>query len=78
MEFSITDFVVWVLLGSAALVLGCALISRWRHARTERRGLARRVICRLCLHPFEDFSRETVVTCPACHAKTAKGTRPGP
>ena len=78
MELTITDFVVWALLGSAALVLGCALLSRSLHARTERRGLARRVICRLCLHTFEDSSRDTIVTCPVCHAKTAKGSRPGP
>lgn len=77
MELTITDFVLWSLGISSGLVLASALVSRYLHARTERRALARRVICRLCLHAFEDTSRDRIVTCPACGALTEKGTRGG-
>ena len=73
MELSITEFAMWALLGSSGLVLGCALLSRWLHRRAERRGRMRRVICRLCLHAFEDSSREEVVKCPVCGTLTGKG-----
>ena len=75
MELTITEFVMWVLVGSAGLVIGCALFSRYLHDRVERRGLLRRVICRLCLHTFEDSSRDHVVKCPACGALTGKARR---
>ena len=67
MELTITEFVWWVLIASGALVLGCALFSRYLHARTERRALTRRVVCRLCLHAFEDSSPDRIIACPACH-----------
>ncbi|MCX6879196.1 MAG: hypothetical protein NTW21_36140 [Verrucomicrobia bacterium] len=73
MELSLADFVLWVLVGSFALVGLCAMSSRYFHARAERRGLARRVICRLCLHAFEDSSLGPTVECPACRAVTEKG-----
>ncbi|MEI6654705.1 MAG: hypothetical protein WCP45_08060 [Verrucomicrobiota bacterium] len=76
MELSLADFVLILVLGSCGLVLLSALLSRYFHARTERRGLARRVICRLCLHAFEDSSHASIVACPACHALTPKGRSP--
>jgi len=76
MELTITDFVLWVLGTSSGLMLVCALLSRYLHARTEHRGLNRRVICRLCLHAFEDSSRDQTATCPACGALTDKGAGP--
>jgi len=75
MELSLTEFVRLALGGSLALVLLAALLSRFFHARTERQALARRVICRLCLHAFEDSSHSSTVECPACHAITEKGRR---
>jgi hypothetical protein len=72
MELTVAEFVLWVLIGSGTAVLGCALVSRYLHRRTERAGLARRVVCRLCLHAFEDASRDPVVKCPACGALTHK------
>jgi len=75
MELTITEFVLWALGGSAGLVLCCALLSRFLHRRAERKGLARRVICRLCLHAFEDSSRDQVVKCPVCGALTEKRSR---
>jgi hypothetical protein len=77
MELTITDCVMWALAGSSGLVLVCAMISRYLHARSEHRSLARRVICRLCLYAFEDSSRDRNVKCPACGALTEKGTRGG-
>lgn len=73
MELTITEFVLWVLLGSAATVLACALASRWLHRRAEHRGRTRRVVCRMCLHAFEDSSRDEVVKCPACGIPTGRG-----
>jgi rubrerythrin len=35
--------------------------------------LANRVICRLCLHPFEDTSHVSTVDCPVCGAVNEKG-----
>ena len=75
MELSPTDFALGLLLGSFGLVLLSALLSRYFHARTERRALGRRVICRLCLHAFEDSSRGSIVECPVCRALTEKGRR---
>jgi hypothetical protein len=77
MELTITDFVMWALVGSSGLVLACALLSRYLHVRSEYRARARRVICRLCLHAFEDSSRDRNVKCPACGALTEKGARHG-
>jgi len=73
MELTLTELVRWALGGSFALVLVAALLSRYLHVRTERQALARRVICRLCLHAFEDSSHALAVECPVCRALTAKG-----
>ena len=75
MELTLTEFVYWTLGGVFGLVLLAALVSRSLHARTERQALARRVICRLCLHAFEDSSHGATVECPACGALTEKGGR---
>jgi hypothetical protein len=73
MELGIADFVWLLVFGSCALVLVCAVVSRTLHNHSESRALSRRVICRLCLHPFEDSSREKIVACPHCHAANEKG-----
>ncbi len=73
MELTLADFVLYMVLGSFALVPIFAIISRTLHARTERRALANRVICRLCLHAFENSQHVETVECPACHAKNEKG-----
>jgi len=75
MELTLTEFVRLALGGSLALVLLTALLSRFFHARGERQALARRVICRLCLHAFEDSSHGPTVECPACQATTERGHR---
>ena len=73
MELTLANFVLYVLLGSFALVPFFAVVSRTLHARVEKRALANRVICRLCLHAFEDTSHVNTVDCPVCGAANEKG-----
>ncbi len=73
MELTLADFVLYVLLGTFALVPVLAVFSRAQHARVEKRALANRVICRLCLHSFEESSHVKTVHCPICGAVNEKG-----
>ena len=73
MDLTLTDFVRFVLLGSCSLVLLFTLVSRSLRIRAERRALAHRVICRLCLHAFADHSHLAIVPCPVCGALNEKG-----
>lgn len=77
MELSLNDFVVAVVAGAFVLVALFTAISRLARARRERHSLAHRVVCRLCLHAFEDPGSGRIVDCPACHAATPRtGARP--
>jgi rRNA maturation endonuclease Nob1 len=73
MELTLNDFVLFTLTGAFLLVVVFAVISRTLHARSESRSLRHRVVCRLCLHAFEDSSRVKVVECPKCGAANEKG-----
>ncbi len=73
MELTPADFVFYVLVGTFTVVPILALGSRLLHHRVEKRALANRVICRLCLHGFEDTSHVKTVICPACGALNEKG-----
>jgi hypothetical protein len=73
MELSLADFVLYLLLGSFALAPLLTLLSRTLQNRVEKRALANRVICRLCLHAFEETSHIEVVDCPICGAANEKG-----
>jgi hypothetical protein len=73
MELKLADFVLYIVVGCFLLVPVIAVISRTLHAKVERRALANRVICRLCLHAFEDSSHVKTVHCPACGANNEKG-----
>jgi predicted RNA-binding Zn-ribbon protein involved in translation (DUF1610 family) len=75
MELTLADFVLYAVLGSFALVPIFSVISRTLHARTEKRALKNRVICRLCLHAFEDRSHTSSVHCPACGAVNERKER---
>lgn len=77
MDLTITNFVLCALLGAAWLVLVCTVVSRTLHARAERRSLANRVVCRLCLYAFEDTSHVGTVNCPMCSAANEKGRSRG-
>jgi predicted Zn-ribbon and HTH transcriptional regulator len=72
MELKLADFVLYIVVGCFLLVPVIAVISRTLHAKVDRRALANRVICRLCLHAFEDSSHVKTVHCPACGAKNEK------
>lgn len=73
MELTLADFVLYVVLGCFILVPVLAVVSRTLHGRVERRALGNRVICRLCLHAFEDGSHVRAVDCPVCGAANEKG-----
>jgi hypothetical protein len=73
MDLPLADFVLIVVLGSSLLVLLFTIISRTLHARAEARSLASRVICRLCLHAFEDHGHGKLVDCPHCGATNERG-----
>lgn len=73
MDLTLADFVLFVLLGVFVLVPFPAVVSRTLHARAEKRSLANRVICRLCLHAFQDSSHVNTVNCPICGATNEKG-----
>jgi protein-arginine kinase activator protein McsA len=73
MELTLADFVFYVLMGSFGLVVLFTFVSRTLNARAESRSLANRVICRLCLHAFEDTSHVETVDCPSCGAANEKG-----
>jgi hypothetical protein len=73
MDLTLADFVLFVVFGSCALVVTLTVLSRTLHARSESRSLARRVVCRLCLHAFEDHGHAPVVNCPHCGAANEKG-----
>ena len=73
MELTLADFALYTVLGSLALMLFLAVGSRALHERVEKRSLANRVICRLCLHAFEDTSHVSTVDCPVCGATNEKG-----
>lgn len=73
MDLTLADFVLFVVFGSCALVVAFTIVSRTLHARSERRSLDRRIICRLCLHAFEDLSHVKIVSCPHCGAANERG-----
>jgi hypothetical protein len=73
MEMTLADFVFYLVVACFVLVPIFTVVSRTLHARVERRSLANRVICRLCLHAFEDASHVGTVNCPVCGALNEKG-----
>lgn len=73
MDLPLADFVLIVVMGSSLLVVLFTVISRTLHARSESRSLARRVVCRLCLHAFEDHRHTKLVDCPRCGAANERG-----
>jgi hypothetical protein len=76
MEITLSHFVLAVVFGSCGCVLLFAAVSRMMHYRSEKRALRRRIVCRLCLHAFEDSSEALLLECPACHARNERKHRP--
>ncbi len=73
MNLTLADFVLFMLLGTSALVVILAVGSRTLHNRNEGRSLAKRVICRLCLYAFETQESGKIVHCPHCQALNERG-----
>ncbi|MDP3851531.1 MAG: hypothetical protein Q8Q59_13570 [Luteolibacter sp.] len=73
MNLTLAEFVLLVIPGSGFLVLLFTVVSRTLHARSETRSLAGRVICRLCLHGFEDHGHGKIASCPHCGAANERG-----
>jgi hypothetical protein len=65
---TLADLVFYSLVASFVLVAILMGVSRILHAKVERRSLAKRVICRLCMHAFEPPSHVGTVNCPVCRA----------
>lgn len=72
-ELTLTELAVAVMLAAMLLTGLFAWISRWSRGGAERAAVKSRVVCRLCLAVFEDTSRDEVLKCPACGAKTGRG-----
>jgi DNA-directed RNA polymerase subunit RPC12/RpoP len=75
MDLTPAEFVLFIVLGSFGLVVFFAVISRSRHARAQGRANTETVVCRICLHAFEDLRDDRVVACPACGARNEKTRR---
>ncbi len=73
MDLTLADFVFYVVLGVFIVVPVIATSSRLLHNQVEKRSSKNRVICRLCLHAFEDIHPVKTVACPACGAINEKG-----
>ena len=73
MDLTLTEFVLFMLFGCCGLVLLFTAVSRSLRTRAEKRSLSHRVVCRLCLHVFEDHSHVTILPCPVCGALNEKG-----
>ena len=73
MEVTLAEFVLCVLLVCLGLVGFFTLVSRVSRRGVELRAVRHRIICRLCLHPFEDHSSEKTPSCPACGALNERG-----
>lgn len=73
MDLTLTELVLSLLVGSMALVLIFTLTSKLTRVSMEARSVARRVICRLCLHAFENPDKKSPVNCPHCGAANEKG-----
>ena len=76
MELTLTEFVLLVVFGSCLLVPFFTMVSRTLHARSEARSLQARLICRLCLHAYQDFGPGKIVHCPRCGAANQRGHDP--
>jgi hypothetical protein len=73
MELSLSEFVVYVLAGAFALTGFFIFISRLSRRGAGCRGLRHRVICRLCLHAYEDHGSARTPECPQCGALNERG-----
>ena len=78
MEFTLSQLVVGVVLGSMGLVFLFSLISRSHRLKGRASATSRTVVCRLCLHAYQHEDRESLSECPACGARNERGYHQGP
>lgn len=73
MDLTLAEFVILILTASGLLVLACGAVSRLLRHQVETSAVRSRVICRLCLTPFQRPDARGPVTCPACKAVNDPG-----
>lgn len=66
MELNLNELVTAVLMGSVSLVAFFSVTSRFLHARSERRLVRMKTVCRLCGHVFISPNSGKVTECTAC------------
>lgn len=75
MELSLASFVFWIVALAGVMVAAFSLASRWLAWKAEKAGRAHRVMCRLCMHTFENEAQGKIVICPCCGAANEKRHR---
>jgi rRNA maturation endonuclease Nob1 len=75
MEVSLTEFVMWTVAMALGLTGLSIFTSRLSRRGAERRSLRYRVICRLCLHAWEDHGLARTVECPECGGMNERDRR---
>lgn len=78
MELTLNEAVTGLVVGSMLLVLLFAFISRGHRLGGRARVAARIVVCRLCLHAYQQEDRSPLSDCPRCGARNQRGQRGGP
>lgn len=73
MDLMLPQFVLWALLVPMGLIGFLTIASRLSQRAGERRAVRGRIICRLCLHAFEDHGTATLPSCPCCGAMNQRG-----
>jgi len=75
MELTLTEAVTGVVVGSMIGVCLLSFISRGHRSQGRARAAARTVVCRLCLHAWQQVERTPVAECPKCGARNLRGHR---
>jgi len=78
MELTLTELVCGVVFGSMALVLLFSMISRSHRLQGRAKASSRTVVCRLCLHAYQQAGRGQISECPKCGARNERGYHQGP
>lgn len=66
MELNLNEFVAALLWGSISLVAFFSVLSRFLHAKAEKRLAGMRTVCRLCGHVFVSQHSGKVTECKSC------------
>lgn len=74
MELTLNELVIGLVGGPMLLVLLFAFISRGHRLGARARMSARIVVCRLCLHAYQEAGRDPLSVCPKCGARNQRGS----